>query len=377
MYLAQLERLQGRLRAAVTTLEGAMRTIPEPLQLEDFAVGQGYAYGLGEVRLEWNELDEAERLLIRGRRMQTRRSAPARTVAKGYIAWARLQQAHGDASGALATLDAFAALAHERTFLPVWLERVAAARARIQLAQGNLAEAIHWAQNCGLSATDAELPFLRERAYLTFVRIRIAQGRDAAGGPFLQEAKRLLQRLLIDAQAKHRGDSALEILILRALAQHAGRDSRGAVGTLAQALAVAQPEGYMRLFADEGVPMVALLSEVIAAAHQRRLSMSEETVRYAEFLRHAARAPDGGSPLPASAPSERPPTEYPSLLDPLTAREVEALRMLAEGDSNSAIAARLVVTVGTVKKHIFHICSKLGVHNRTQAIARARALHLL
>jgi LuxR family maltose regulon positive regulatory protein len=390
MYLAQLERLQGCLRAAVATLEEAIRTIPEPLQLEDFADGQGYAYGLGEVRLEWNELDEAERLLIRGKRMQTQRAAPARTVAKGYIALARLQQARGDASGALATLDAFAALARERDFLPVWLERVAAARARLQLAQGNLAEAIHWAQSCGLSAADAELPFLRERAYLTFVRIHIAQGRDTAGGLFLQEALRLLQRLLIDAQAKYRGDSALEILILRALAQHAGRDSRGAVGTLARALTLAQPEGYVRLFADEGEPMARALTELIEAAHQGRLAVPADVLGYAQALVAACRSRDGGVPAPSPSmpPAPQTPTGsgatqsplppgVPPLLDPLTVREVEVLHLLAEGASNGAIAAALVVTEGTVKKHVYHICSKLGARNRTQAIARARALHLL
>jgi LuxR family maltose regulon positive regulatory protein len=173
----------------------------------------------------------------------------------------------------------------------------------------------------------------------------------------------------------------LEVLILRALALHVRRDVRGALGALARALTLATPEGYVRLFADESAPMATLLTDLIEAVEQRRLNLSAAVMDYGRGLVAACRSQDGGGPVrvPQVAPTQSRSlaSAVPPLLDPLTARELEVLRLLAEGASNATIAAALVVTVGTVKKHVFNVCSKLGAQNRTQAVARARALHLL
>ncbi|HEY7340459.1 MAG TPA: LuxR C-terminal-related transcriptional regulator [Ktedonobacterales bacterium] len=397
--VAHRKRLHGQLRAATAAYEEMMTVVPAPLQLEDLHMGAGIVFGLAQVRLEGNDLDSADQLLSRGMRMLERRVGTARTVTPGYLTLARLQQARGKYAAALATLDDFEALAERRHFAAVWSARAAAVRAQIQLAQGNLAAATHWAEASGLSADDTELEFLREREYLTLARVRIAQGqsqgRGDPAGPYLSDALRLLDLVQHDAEPKERLSSVLEVLILRALAHQVHRDLRGALGTLARALTLAAPEGYVRLFADEGAPMATLLTDLIKAVEQRRLNLSAAVVDYARGLVAACRSQDGRVPAPVSqvAPPPQQTMEgnagepqyrsldlapgVPPLLDPLTERELEVLRLLADGASNAAIAAALVVAVGTVKKHVYNICAKLGTQNRTQAVARARTLHLL
>jgi LuxR family maltose regulon positive regulatory protein len=392
MDVAHRQRLHGQLRAAAATYEDAMSMVPEPLQLEDLHAGAGCAFGLAHVRLEWNDLGGADQLLSRGMRMLERWVIPARTVTQGYVTLARRQQARGEYAAALVTLDDFEALAERRHFAAVWPARAAAVRAHIQLAQGDLAAATRWAGASGLSTDDTELEFLREREYLTLVRLRIAQGRGDPAGPYLREALHLLNLMQHDAEPKERLSSVLEVLILRALAQRAHRDLRGAIGTLARALTLAAPEGYMRLFADEATPMATLLTDLMKAVEQRRFNLPDAVMVYARGLITVCRVQDGAvlAPAPQVAHTQRTiegdtgEAQYrylapgvPPLLDPLTERELEVLRLLAEGASNAAIATALVVAVGTVKKHVYNICAKLGTQNRTQAVARARALHLL
>jgi LuxR family maltose regulon positive regulatory protein len=283
---------------------------------------------------------------------------------------------------ALELLGTFAEMARQRGFTSELVEREAAVRAHLAIASGDLPTAVRWAEASGLTPDDAELPFRREPAYLVLARVRIAQGRADLAGPHLADALRLLGRLLADAEAKGRGHSVIEVHVLRALALQARRNTRGATGTLLQALTLAQPEGYVRLFADEGAPMAMLLTDLLQAAGQRRLAVPGVVLDYAGFLRAACRAHEGGTSTSQVAPqgemwSPRSSADVPSLLDPLTERELEVLRLLAQGASNAAIAAALVVSVGTVKKHVFNVCRKLGVGNRTQAVARAQALHLL
>jgi LuxR family maltose regulon positive regulatory protein len=390
--LAQIYLMQGRLRQAAATLEQAPG-IPLPLPLEQLPGSRGYHATVGELLRERNDLEDAERRLelsVEGlaARIET---LPAVVLAQRYLGLARVQQARGKYAAALATLDTFEQVARSRGFVAALVERGAAEQAHVHLGAGDLKAAVQWADASGLALNDAptatELGYHRESAYLTFVRVRIAQTRSSLGGPGgsqLHEALRLLERLQREAAAQNRGRSVLEILVLRALALQARRDTRGAVRTLVQALEMAQPEGYVRLFADEDTPMAALLSELLDAVGRQHLAVPEAVRNYAQFLLAACRSPHSSTPVPMprtpqestgdsnhSAPSVPPP------LDPLTERELEVLRLLAEGASNAAIAAALVVAVGTVKKHVFNVCSKLGAQNRTQAVARARALHLL
>ena len=137
-------------------------------------------------------------------------------------------------------------------------------RAQLELAQGNLAAAIRWADTSGLSAEDEDLRYPREGEYLALARVRIAQARDDPAGSFLQNALHLLERLLRDAEAKARMGSVLEILVLRALALEAQGNRKGALSTLERVLVLAEPEGYVRLFVDEAPSMLALLRQAHA-----------------------------------------------------------------------------------------------------------------
>ncbi len=377
-----MQILRGSLRQADRTFLEAEQLAAPSLHLEDIVDSHFNAIGLGEVLREWNDLDAAARHLLRGvDERGGRLRLHARLLIQGYTALARVYQARGEHVRALATLDGLAEVARERNFVPELVERIAAARAQLALAGGDLTAAARWADASGLAPEEAELPFPREPAYLALVRVRIAQGRSDPARPHLAEALRLLERLLADAEAKGRGRSVLEILVLRALAFQARRNPRGAVQTLTHALALAQPEAYVRLFADEGMPMAALLGDVIESVAQRRLTLPQAVLDYAHFLLVTCRPQE--SPPVSQAVSQgatwspRSMVEAPPLLDPLTEREVEVLGLLAEGASNADIAAKLVVTVGTVKKHVFNVCRKLDARNRTQAVARARAWRMI
>ena len=195
-------------------------------------------------------------------------------------------------------------------------------------------------------------------------RVLLAQDRPG-------EALALLDRLLAPAQAQDRVGSVIEIQALRALALAAGGDEPGAVNTLAEALILAFPQGYVRVFADEGPPMRALLGRVAA----RRAGQSSVGGIPLRHLARLMQSFDGKPDVPGPGPDAA--ARVPGLVDPLTARELEVLAMLAAGTPNQAIAKELFVTVFTVKKHVSHILGKLGAANRTEAVARARELGLI
>ena len=358
--LARLQLLQGRLRQAAVTIEQAAQLAPGHGGLQALINGADYYFILGDVRREWNQLDRAEQQLVQGMGLvKETATADAEMITRGYLALARLQQARGESNQALATLDAFAQVADQRGFAPALLAHGAAVRAQVELAQGNLAAAIHWAETHGLSEA-SDLSYPREQEYLTLVRVRNAQGREHPASPFLSQALVLLERLQEDAEAKMRMRSMLEILILRALALEAQGDRPGALTALVRALVLAEPEGYIRLFIDEGIPMATLL---------RQAHMHDIVPGYVAHLLAAFEQTGASLQLPDS--NARP------LVEPLTAREREVLQLLVDGASNREIAHHLVLSVNTVKKHVLNLCGKLGVQSRAQAVARARTLNLL
>ncbi|MBV9229012.1 MAG: helix-turn-helix domain-containing protein [Chloroflexi bacterium] len=263
--LAKLYVLQGRLRQAAATYARIVQVVPRAEVLQTIYASFYYYFGLGDLLRERNELDAAERNLSQGMALVDRMLVlEAYAATLGYTALARLQQVRGNTCEALVLLEALERLAQQRHFAPHLIAQGAAVRAQIDLAQGHLAAAIDWANSSGLSARDDDLAYPYEGVYLALARVRIAQGRNDPAAPFLSEALFLLDRLLEDAQNKARMGSVLEILVLRALALEAQHDREGALCTLERALLFAEPEGYVRLFVDEGAPMAELLRHTYA-----------------------------------------------------------------------------------------------------------------
>jgi LuxR family transcriptional regulator, maltose regulon positive regulatory protein len=220
-------------------------------------------------------------------------------------------------------------------------------RARLQLAQGDVPAAAQWATMAGLSPDDVP-DYAREPAYLLLARVLLA--RDDPG-----QALALLQRLLDAAVDQSRTGSIIEIQALRALALSGHGDPAAALDALTESLTLAARHGHIRVFADEGAPMRALLTQLSAARSDR------SPAHLAAVLR--ASGPAGAA--------------QPGLDEPLTDRELDVLRLVAAGKSNQRIAHDLVLALDTVKKHVTHVLRKLDAANRTEAAARARQLGLL
>jgi LuxR family maltose regulon positive regulatory protein len=319
----------------------------------------------GELLREWNELDRAQTSLQRGiDAISERNGVDAWVAAEGYFSLARLRQAQGDGPGAIGVLDAYAALARRCDVGPHMLVSSAAARAQLWLMQGNQAAAARWAATAGLTPNDP-VGYAREMEYRVLARVLITK-RDPAVLP-------LLDRLLAGAERCGRMGDAIKTLTLLSLAWYALGDRARAFAALDRALVLAEPEGYVRVFADEGALMASLL---------RRARLHGIAPEYAARLLAVLEQGPGGhiaSPaLFATAPrafAPRPPASS-CLVEPLTEREREVLRLAASGASNQEIARSLTITIGTVKRHMHHILGKFGVQNRTQAILRAQALNL-
>jgi LuxR family transcriptional regulator, maltose regulon positive regulatory protein len=284
-------------------------------------------------------------------------------MAAGLARLAWIRHAAGDAAGALDAIGE-AGRAAPSPAVTGLVNPVPAQRARLLLAQGNVAAAARWTEQQGLRPED-EPSYPQELEYLVLARVLVAQ--DRAG-----KALALLDRLLAQAVARDRIGSVIEIQTLRALAQAAGGDEPAAVTTLAEALTLAGPRGYVRVFADEGPPMRALLGRIVAA--YRAGQPPARAIPFSHLAR-VIQAFDGKRAVPGSAPAAA--AGLPGLIDPLTGRELQVLAMLAAGEPNQAIANELFVTLFTVKKHVSHLLGKLGAANRTEAVARARDLGLI
>jgi LuxR family maltose regulon positive regulatory protein len=244
------------------------------------------------------------------------------------------------------------------------LNPVPAERARLLLAQGEVAAAARWVEERGLGPDD-DPGYPREPEYLVLVRVLLAQDRP---GPALT----LLGRLHAAATAQGRTGSVIEIQALRALALAAAGEENAAVDTLAQALMLGCPQGYVRVFADEGAPMAALVGRLVAAQKaDHAVARGVPLGCLAGVLRAF------GEPPAAAGTRQDAATAVPGLVEQLTPREREILALLAAGAPNPRIAEDLVVSLDTVKKHVSHILGKLGAANRTEAVTRARQLGLI
>ena len=354
-HLGQVQRAQGRLDAAARTCQQALDAITAPARSALPTAGPAYV-GLGEVAYQRNELDRALRHASEGIAL-CRQFAYLAPLAAGLATLAWIRQASGDPAGAREAIGEARQAAPGPAGL---LNPVPAQHARLLLAQGNLTEAARWITEGGLSADD-EPDYPREREYLVLARVLLAQGEA-------ERALALLGRLHAAAATQGRAGSLIEIGALRALALAARGEERAAVDALAGALILACPQGYVRVFADEGPPMAALLGRLVAAQRTEHAAARRVPLGCLSRLLQAFEWQRSGPGVPAAVPG---------MVEQLTARELEVLGLLAAGRSNQAIAAELVVALDTVKKHVTHVLDKLGAANRTEAVARARQLDLI
>ncbi len=244
---------------------------------------------------------------------------------------------------------------------------IAALKARVWIRQGKLNEVWGWVRKETL-ALDDDLHYLREFEHITLARLLLAQYEHDRLDDTLHAASGLLTRLLHAAEAGERGGSVIEILALLALAQAAKDDLPAALVALERALTLAEPEGYVRLFVNEGTPMARLLTE----AQAQRIMPAYVTKLCAAFSVVAEQvAPRGPQTVPVSTDADQP------LIEPLSEREIEVLQLVAQGCSNREIAERLFISINTVKGHNRVIFEKLQVQRRTEAVARARELGLV
>ena len=276
-----------------------------------------------------------------------------------FVAMGLLAHADGDPEDAVNHL-AQAEHLHRPTFLPE-VRPIAAIEARIRIAQGKLPEAADWARDRGVSATD-EVSYLREFDHLTLARLLLARHRAHPDAGAADQADQLLARLRGAAEASGRAGSLLEIRMLQALARDAQGQRAQAVECLSQAWALApEPDGYVRLFLDEGAPMTTLLR------HAQHVGVEDQHVR--RLLIPTAANNAGTS---ATGPSPVPP-----LADPLSERELQVLRLLASELSGPQIARELFVSRNTLSTHTKHIFTKLGVTSRRAAVLRAKERGLM
>jgi LuxR family maltose regulon positive regulatory protein len=355
--MADIRLVQGRLGEAMRTYDQALQRASE----QDGPVLRGTAdmyVGMSEVHRERGDLQAATQQLLRSQELGEYNGLPQNPY-RSRVAMARIRQAEGDLGGALDLLNEAERL-YVGDFFPN-VRPVAALKARVWIAQGRLGEALGWAREQGLSVDD-DLSYLREFEHITLVRVLLARHEDERAGDSLHQATRLLERLLLAAEEGERTGRVIEILVLQALTRQRLGDIPAALACLERAVTLAEPEGYVRVFVDEGQPMASLLR---AAAKQGTAG------NYVRRLLGALGA------LGASGETERDSAVEQALIEPLSERELEVLWMLGTELDGPAIARELMVSLHTVRTHTKHIYAKLAVTNRRAAVRRAQELDLV
>jgi LuxR family transcriptional regulator, maltose regulon positive regulatory protein len=352
---ARLQMARGRLHEADGILRPALGFATERGDVSLPATGE-VQVAMGELLYEWDELDSAEDRLKEGVRLAERTGQLGSQV-DGYVSLSRVKQAQRDTDGAVETAQEAERLARSSSVRQFIVE-AAGWKSRLHLAQGELAAATSELERVGMG--DDDPVFVREIKQSARARLLIAQGEH-------DEALRLLADLREAAQAAGRIGREIEILALQALTLGAKGEKERAVNTLTRALALGEPEGYVRSFVDEGPKMAVLISEVLEV--QQRGQLYPPNRVSAHYLRKLRAALEQEGPDPASPSAELP--------EPLSERELEVLTLVAAGKTNREIAGELFVAKSTVKTHIKNIYRKLDTHNRTQALARARDLNLI
>jgi LuxR family maltose regulon positive regulatory protein len=307
--------------------------------------------GLSTLYYERNELESARQHLLQSKELGELNGL-RKNPHRWRVAMARIREAEGELDGALALLEEAERL-YEGDFSP-HVRPIAAYKVRLWIAQGRLDEALDWVRERKLTAEEP-VTYLREFELITLARVLLAGHQVEPGDNCIGAALELLERLLKAAEKGERMGSVLEILALQAVVYQARGDMPAALSQLERALKLAEPEGYVRLFLDEGARMVELLQEAAGRGIRPDLMGNEQA-----GSKRAA---------PTSAPS--------SLLEPLSQRELEILRLFKTELSGPEIADELVIALSTVRTHTKGIYSKLNVNSRRTAVKRAIELGLI
>ena len=359
--LGQVQRAQGRVGAAHETYRLGLLTASEG-GCELPAAGMAHV-GLATLLYERGELDaaldHADKAVALSRHL-----AFTQPMATGLAILAWIRQAQGDASGALDAMDQAQGVGVSPDVVAL-MNPVPALRARLQLVRGEIDDATRWVQERGVGIED-QPAYPTELEHLLLGRVLLAQQKP-------DRALRLLRSLRGRAVIERRTHSVIELQALEALALAAGGDERAALDTLAEAVGLALPLGYVRVFVDEGTAMARLVGKLASVQRTGRIELpGEVSADDLERLQGAFRAES-----PTKRRSDRTDEAVPDVIEPLTDREMQVLGLMAAGRSNQEIADELVVVLDTVKKHVGHILDKLGAANRTQAVGRARVVGLL
>jgi len=296
--------------------------------------------GLARILYEWNELDAAERHGEQSLVLARQYEQVIDRFVNSEVFLARLKLARGDVNGAAAMLAQTDQSVREQNFVHRMSE-VAAAQVLTSLRQGDVTAADHLAQKYGLPTSRS--------------CVHLAQGDPAAALVVLEQWRQ-------QVEAKDWKDERLKVMVLQAVALYAHDEEDKALQVLNDALTLAEPGGFIRIFIDEGSPMAELLTRLKA-----------EGGRMMDYIHKLLAAfANPGQTLPSAFPRSPQP-----LVEPLSQRELEVLRLIAEGLSNDEISKRLFLALDTVKGHNRKIFDKLQVQRRTEAVARARELGLL
>ncbi len=347
--LAGIQATQGHLRRAQETAEQAIELVTgsdgRPLPIAAGAVS-----ALAELAYEWNELDAA--LAYAQQSIELGRLwGNSDTLACAYLILADVLRAQGQLEEAREALHDAERLSCEVALAPTFFSWFNAARVQLWLTQGELAPAIGWAEDVTFDSCDV----FHTEELLALVQVRLAQGA-------IDEATRILSPVVEMVQGRGLTSWHVEGLALQALVYYAQGDERRALAALAEALTLAEPEGYVRCFVDLGSALGPAMASLLQKAEAQGIVPGYVGKLLAAF--------DPGEEVPAS------PQAHP-LLEPLSPRELEVLSLAAEGLSNREIGRRLHIAESTVKSHLNTVYGKLGVQNRTQAAAQAHALHIL
>ena len=364
--LADLKVLQGKLHEAADMYQQAIRLATEPGKQLPVA-GMAYA-AMGRLLYERNDLDAATRCLTTCVELGQQWEIPDILVA-GSVYLAQVRQAQGDEDSARDLIQQAEQAMQGHIISPPTVGVAKAYQARLWVRQGNTEAAARWAQD--YQARPSDVPsYLRQIEGTTWARVLMAQGKPEA-------VTSLLDPLLQAAEAAGQTGNMVELLTLQALALEAQGESAQAITTFHRTLMLAEPEGYVRIFIDEGTPMRELMRQAaargIAADYVGKLlaALEKETK---DERRTTKPLPSSLVPSTSSGQALGPSS---SLVEPLSERELEVLRLLTTHLSSTEIADELVISANTVRSHIKSIYSKLNVHSRMDAVQRARELELL